>query len=841
MTAAVASDSRDRGIRAGGTERESTVKEKSTTVMIARNKHWRNIAAYHGSWLQLPSEMLEYLCLLNITAMPYSSDVHDADESAPRADGHINMDSNRSGRNIHRPAIDPIVLADLLHTRGLVDEASELVVSAMQIPLHTHGNGSGSGGSSIGMHTRRKLLRRAVEKMAAAYRIDEIAASVNAMQAASGLDELVDRLVSMSPDDAHTNDVIYTRFFHEKIPSRQLAGCTSLAPLDELIRRNPDTPEYYRTRGTVLCVKGQHSAAVKDLSTAMQLARQQAIQKRRRIQPSTSSEGGGRQVPIEDGENQDDFALRGPEIESLTNSSLAMISEDLRRNPLRAGRGTERQALFQRGGCYLQWAFHIMHTEIYETEKLLDEQQRLANSKQENGDDTGVAGVTGARKRRQRRKKVSKDQARKEARGYYVGQPLMDEDMAWYAEPHNTPISPLNGSLREACRDRLVQQQARVTSLIRRAIRDYMRFLRWFPHALPSIETILEELEQEAKRLGSQNTSFTSGTVVKTANECEEETATSSQPTTKRDPSTLLSLLSKPPKLKVAAFSTAVYRSYFVDTNPIQIPRQTALKIVLADMDKETAPDDTDSTTEYNTIIDCLKNQCNVKSTSKDRTRASDLPNLMEDEDLEAIEMLWDDGFPHITYHPLLIEAHYSIAMGMLLLGDWPRAVAWHVRASIRGFPIFMPARSVARSDFCEITERVGAFITNVDKPTGADGTTTVEEHSQDPTTQLYNCTRFADHMRVAARWLQRRNIEASVSYARQRAIIDDINAKLLSINEPRVSSMAFPTSMNLGYSSLAAASNPTSEPFAVPKLGGVPLYSCRVRVALAWLQTIEY
>ncbi|RKP23843.1 hypothetical protein SYNPS1DRAFT_18009, partial [Syncephalis pseudoplumigaleata] len=209
--------------------------------MITRNKHWRNIAAYHGSWLQLPTDMLEYLCQLNTSLL-----------SPPK--------------DIPRPAIDPIVLADLLYTRMLVDKASELVVEATQIPLPAHGG----GGGGIGVHTRRKLLRCAVEKMATAYRIDEIAASVNAMQAAAGLDELVDRLVSSSPEDAHTNDAIYAHFFHEKIPSRQLAAYTSIAPLDELIRRNPDTPEYYRTRGTVLCAKGQHAAAVKDLSTAMQ-------------------------------------------------------------------------------------------------------------------------------------------------------------------------------------------------------------------------------------------------------------------------------------------------------------------------------------------------------------------------------------------------------------------------------------------------------------------------------------------------------------------------------------------------------------------------------------------
>ncbi|CAG8812436.1 16532_t:CDS:1, partial [Racocetra fulgida] len=69
---------------------------------------------------------------------------------------------------------------------------------------------------------------------------------------------------------------------------------------------------------------------------------------------------------------------------------------------------------------------------------------------------------------------------------------------------------------------------------------------------------------------------------------------------------------------------------------------------------------------------------------------------------------------PHTfaTYHPLLIEAWYAIALNYVLIGDLHTGALWHARISemhecIEGYPVFLPARSMAQADYMEVLERV--------------------------------------------------------------------------------------------------------------------------------------
>jgi hypothetical protein len=103
----------------------------------------------------------------------------------------------------------------------------------MKSNLGDQGSGRGSGMSSTRTHRLRVL---AVQKLASAYKADEIAASVMVMQGATALDDLAERVlkvgkciilflktlvcliaVSTDPNDP---DAKYVHFFHEKIPSR---------------------------------------------------------------------------------------------------------------------------------------------------------------------------------------------------------------------------------------------------------------------------------------------------------------------------------------------------------------------------------------------------------------------------------------------------------------------------------------------------------------------------------------------------------------------------------------------------------------------------------------------
>lgn len=74
--------------------------------------------------------------------------------------------------------------------------------------------------SAIRQHRMREL---AVNKLALAYRIDEIATAVVTMQSASAVDEVAAKVLKKNADQL---EALYVNFFHEKIPSR----CASVAP-----------------------------------------------------------------------------------------------------------------------------------------------------------------------------------------------------------------------------------------------------------------------------------------------------------------------------------------------------------------------------------------------------------------------------------------------------------------------------------------------------------------------------------------------------------------------------------------------------------------------------------
>ncbi|KAK4222236.1 hypothetical protein QBC38DRAFT_375531 [Podospora fimiseda] len=223
-----------------------------TSLIISRNKHWKYISAYHGTWLQLPPEILENLA-------------------------HINYNTIRP-----RP-IDPTVFFDLLKIRRLVEQATDLACRAAsgqgsnnQLP-GTSGhnqNGSGiqpgfrSGRDNMSAEFKFRIREQACQKLAAAYRLDEIACSVNIMQSASALENVGRDVLNRSP---HDPDATYVHFFHEKIPSRQLAECTSYDALNKIIQLRPNDPEPLRTRGTVRVFKEDYSGAIADFTEAIKL------------------------------------------------------------------------------------------------------------------------------------------------------------------------------------------------------------------------------------------------------------------------------------------------------------------------------------------------------------------------------------------------------------------------------------------------------------------------------------------------------------------------------------------------------------------------------------------
>ncbi|KUJ20325.1 uncharacterized protein LY89DRAFT_639762 [Mollisia scopiformis] len=232
----------------------------TSALIICRNKHWRYISSFHGPWLQLPPEVLESLANNNY--------------------------------NLPRPRpIDPAVFFDLLKIRQLVDDATNLAVraasgvtsSSLNNSLNAGngllgnsgaalglGLGGGGGNAKLSRERKHRMREQATQKLSKAYHLDEIACSVATMQSASTLEDVAQLVLQRSPLDA---DAKYVHFFHEKIPSRQLAECTSLQPLDEVIAERPSEGEILRTRAVTKIFKEDFVGAAQDLTTALQVCR----------------------------------------------------------------------------------------------------------------------------------------------------------------------------------------------------------------------------------------------------------------------------------------------------------------------------------------------------------------------------------------------------------------------------------------------------------------------------------------------------------------------------------------------------------------------------------------
>ncbi|KAL2177058.1 uncharacterized protein P884DRAFT_269969 [Thermothelomyces heterothallicus CBS 202.75] len=282
-------------------------------LVICRNKHWRYISSFHGPWLQLPPEILETIANTNY--------------NTPRP----------------RP-IDPAVFFDLVKIRRLVDEATNLTVRAASGVASIGQRGIPGGGShhadilgfgygarpppqtKLSAERRHRMREQATQKLMEAYWLDEIASSVATMQSASSLEEVASLVLQRNPHDA---DAKYVHFFHEKIPSRQLAECTSLSPINDMIAARPSNPAPLRTRAMVRIFKGDYQGAVDDLTEALKLHR---LYRPAHASPKPSQES-----------RQPENLLHG----------TRRRQEDVILKPEDQPSSLEMQLLFQRAGVYL--------------------------------------------------------------------------------------------------------------------------------------------------------------------------------------------------------------------------------------------------------------------------------------------------------------------------------------------------------------------------------------------------------------------------------------------------------------------------------------------------------
>ena len=139
------------------------------------------------------------------------------------------------------------------------------------------GIGGGGGNAKLSRERKHRMREHATQKLSHAYYLDEIAASVATMQSASALEEVAKFVLQRNNNDS---DAKYVHFFHEKIPSRMLAQCTSLLPLDEIIHDRPTDGAPLRTRAVTRIFKDDYPGAARDLTEGLAVCRYTIAQHR---------------------------------------------------------------------------------------------------------------------------------------------------------------------------------------------------------------------------------------------------------------------------------------------------------------------------------------------------------------------------------------------------------------------------------------------------------------------------------------------------------------------------------------------------------------------------------
>ncbi|KAL0069378.1 hypothetical protein AAF712_003399 [Marasmius tenuissimus] len=738
-------------------------KDRPPVLCISRNKHWKYISSYHGPWLQLPLELLESLLVLNldpatlspptptitssegspvpaISNTPYYTNNNNNNSGNGNGNGNGNYNNVKRDRERDRdrgfhtlnlssnpdigtftnpngygynhypypgfptsssslvsgppsptqpelgigigkptpPPIDPGVFQNVASIRRLIDEAAELSVrassgmSAAELRASGMGPGgsgggglfSGGGGATasatstaqalgfnptpnghangrnVAMSAMRihRLRALAVQKLAEAYKADEIASSVMVMQGGSVFDDLAERVLRFDPNDV---DAKYVHFFHEKIPSRQLAESTTTQTLDELILAQPQRLEFYRTRGIVHCFKDEYVQATKDFTYALKEARAVRKVKMRGVHGEAVGSGGmGREKDTDGGgggggkgkkgkkgggngrrgkkqpQGQGQAAGAGDEDSSEAPSTTAPSPEPMvgpTPHPTTlpypsSPSPIEPQLLFLRGAAYLSHAVHIIESTALElegvTRKPTVDGAELRLSYLEEGRYGGVEvggdgplGASGGEKARVYRET-------------FVG---------------------VVGKKGTGIRDK-------VETLLRKSIRDHERFLSHF-----------DSLESGPPPIGVDD--FRPPSTSTEGGEGEENESESEQ------------------------------YDWVKECRHIALLNQTEYAFYLSESIRPGS---------HQPVSPPASSSASLSSPFGARVP---VPTFT-------------------TYHPLLVESHFSILLCMLLLGDFAGILSRFARTAalvdgLEGYPVFLPPRSMAQAEFIEVLERL--------------------------------------------------------------------------------------------------------------------------------------
>jgi hypothetical protein len=453
-----------------------------------------------------------------------------------------------------------------------------------------------------------RLRALAVQKLAAAYRADEIASSVMVMQGGSIFEDIAERVlkvgsssislglchsvshrIDIDPSDA---DAKYVHFFHEKIPSRfvfppssrgfylpgedrQLAESTTTSVLDELIKAYPQRLELYRTRGIVRTFRDEYSAAVKDFTHALKESR--ALRKARSFHRNGSHAPQGNKGKGDKRKRDDRKKSNGQAPPNGTCNADGGDTSEAETPPVHpsvlpdAPEPIEPQLLFLRAAAYLQNAIFLVEERILKLEGIC---KRISGE--------GAAEL-----------RLCYIQ-----HGHYGGVEIGNP-----AGPLGKSDGPKLQAYRGVLSDDAFREQ--IGGLLKKSMRDHERFLAHF-----------DALETPRPPGSSDNDND------------------------------------------------------FTAADGGDIVEQAAYAFLLSEALRPGAPGTPPSAPPPDTAV------------------------------------------LFTTYHPLLVESHFSMLLCLLMLGDFPALLRAFVRTAtvvdgLEGYPVFLPPRSMAQVEFIEALERL--------------------------------------------------------------------------------------------------------------------------------------
>jgi hypothetical protein len=215
---------------------------------------------YNGPWLQVPLGQLESainMCLTGPEPRPYDQALLNAIHRIRR---NVDEATDLAVRAASGFASSPGIRQGIAAGRGQMNTAEAL------------GFTSGKPGPQVKLSRERQFRMRemAIQKLAEAYRLDEVATSNAAMHSSSLLDDLAKHVLQRDP---HNLDALYVNFFHDKVPTRQVAEFTTFEALDEIIRDRKYAAAALRTRAVSKMFKKEYESAILDLTAGLHEAR----------------------------------------------------------------------------------------------------------------------------------------------------------------------------------------------------------------------------------------------------------------------------------------------------------------------------------------------------------------------------------------------------------------------------------------------------------------------------------------------------------------------------------------------------------------------------------------